>query len=101
MLESSFWADSSDTDSTDEGIGESTPLWSSDDATNYDHECTKVTNIMTGSDESLDQSDQGSDGVPGHPQKPQTPLQPPQVPEPSFALSNLVQMAMMPYSTMM
>ena len=56
---------------------------------------------MTGSDESLDQSDQGSDGVPGHPQKPQTPLQPPQVPEPSFALSNLVQMAMMPYSTMM
>ena len=41
---------------------------------------TKLTNQMTGSDESLDQSDQGSDGVPGHPQKPQPPLQPPQVP---------------------
>lgn len=51
VLESSFWADSSDTDSTDEGIG---------------------------SDESLDQSDQGSDGVPGQPQNPQPPLQPPQ-----------------------
>ena len=37
--------------------------------------------MITGSDESLDQSDQGSDGVPGHhPQKPQPPQQPPQVP---------------------
>ena len=65
----------------------------------------KVTNIIPGSDESLDQSDQGSDGIPGHSQKPQTPLQPPQVSPKTFiaiffAISNPLQMAMMPFMMM-
>ena len=35
--------------------------------------------MISGSDESLDQSDQASDGVPGHTKTPHPPLQPPQV----------------------
>ena len=42
--------------------------------------------MITGSDESLDQSDQGSDGVPGHPQTPHPPLQPPQVRPPVLVI---------------